>query len=198
MIGAQLNTTSTQYSGLTVPTGSVHNVIDNGVYTVTGNVENTGDQTIGNVWVLVTYYNSSGTVIGMNCTDYLDMSGNEAYGSLSSGNAVTFTATPADVTAKMSSEIANYSLLIESSPYVASSSTPTPGEGQSTPAPTPTATSSSTKTNQTSTNSLWTYIAVAAVVIVVAALIALTLFRNRRRNLQVEPPLPPPPPPPPQ
>ena len=117
-LGAVVSTNQTQYSGLTIPTDSLSSYTSSGAYTVTGSIENDGDQTVGHVWVLVTYYNSSGTVIGMNCTNYLDPSG-----SLSPGNAVAFTAIPSDNTAQMSSQIANYALLVESDPTRAA---PTP------------------------------------------------------------------------
>jgi hypothetical protein len=193
-VGAQVPTNQTAYAGLT--TSGLNHLDNTGTYTITGTITNTGSQAVGEVWAVTTFYNASGTVVAINYTDYLDPSGSNYL--LSPGNGVTFTATPADNTAKMSSEITNYSILVESVPYAASSSTSTPSGGQSTPSPTPTATSP-TKTNQPSTqNSLWTYVVVVVVAVVVAALIALTLFRNKRRNLKVEPPLPPPPPPPPQ
>ncbi len=120
-VGAQIATNATLYSGLTIPDGSVHHFLNSGIYTITGTVSNTGTETVGNVWVFVTYYNSAGTVIGMNCTEFLDSSG-----SLAAGNAVTFTATPTDNTSTMSNQIANYSLLVEYSPYSGPSATPTP------------------------------------------------------------------------
>jgi hypothetical protein len=191
-LGAQVATNETQYTGLTIPAGSVHNYLNGGAYTVTGTVENSGDQTVGNVWVLVTYYNSAGTVVGMNCTNFLDTSG-----SLTAGNAVTFTAVPTDNTAKLPNQIANYSTLVEYAPYTGPSVTPTP-KGQATPTPTLTPTSSSSTKNPSSqVNSIWMYGAIAAVVIVVAALVALMLLRSRRKSNEFGAPLPPPPPPPP-
>ena len=61
----------TMYSGLTIPTASTSAIDSSGTYTVTGTVENTGDQTTGYVWVVATFYNASGTVVGLNYTDYL-------------------------------------------------------------------------------------------------------------------------------
>jgi len=191
-LGAQVATNQTLYTGLTIPAGSVNHYINSGAYTVTGTVENSGDQTVGNVWVLVTYYNSAGTVVAMNCTDFLGTAG-----SLTPGNGETFTAVPTDNTAKLSSQITNYSMLVEYDPYTVSSATPTPiAQGTSTPTPTSTS-SSSTKNHSTQIDSLWMYGAVAAAVIIVVALVALMLLRNRRKNDQSGAPLPPPPPPPP-
>lgn len=191
-LGAQVATNQTLYAGLTIPAGSVNNYINSGAYTVTGTVENSGDQTVGNVWVLVTYYNSAGTVVAMNCTDFLGTSG-----SLTPGNGETFTAVPTDNTAKLSSQITNYSMLVEYDPYTGSSVTPTPiAQGTSTPTPTSTS-SSSTKNHSTQINSLWMYGSVAAAVIIIVALVALMLLRNRKKNDQSGAPLPPPPPPPP-
>ncbi|MGO8807682.1 MAG: FxLYD domain-containing protein [Candidatus Bathyarchaeia archaeon] len=192
-LGAALNTTQTQYSDLTIPAGSVNHYDNSGTYTVTGQVQNNGTQTIGDVWVLVTYYNSAGTVVAMNCTDFLDPAGSNY--ALSPGNSVTFTATPVDNNAQMSSEITSYSLLVESSPYTGSTTAQPTAEATASPTPA-SSSSAGTQTTATPANSLLTYGAVAAVVIVVAALIALTMMRSRRKS-SPSAPLPPPPPPPP-
>ena len=63
------DTNATQYSGLTSTVTSASNV--DGTFTVTGTVQNTGSETTGNVWVDTTFYNASGTVVGLNYTSYL-------------------------------------------------------------------------------------------------------------------------------
>ena len=193
MVTSALVSNQTLYTGLTIPTSSVSGFDDSGTYTVRGTVENSGDETVGNVWVIATYYNAAGKVVSMNETDFLDPAGY-----LSPGNSLEFIATPTDNTAQMSSEIENYSLLIESSPYTASS-TPTPPPSPTPPSGSPTPSAQPTK-GPTQANSLTTYETygvVAAVVVIVAVLVALTLLRNRRKTDQFEPPPPPPPHPPP-
>ena len=188
-VDSALVSNQTPYPGLTIPTGSVTGFDDSGTYTVRGTVENAGNETVGDVWVLTTYYDAAGNVVSMNSTDFLDPSG-----LLSSGNSVMFTATPTDNTAQMSNEIENYSLLVESAPLTTSSNTPT--APPSTPASSSPASSSQPTKSPTQTNSLTTYETygvVAVVIIIAAALAALTLLRNRRKTDRFE--LPPPPPP---
>jgi hypothetical protein len=181
-------TNQTVYAGLT--TTNLSGFDNSGVYTVQGDVENTGSQTPQNVWVATTFYNSAGKVIGLNYTSYLTPSP-------SPGNSVPFAASPTDNSAALSNDVKNYTVLVLSSPPSSSSGTPQPTSSPST-SPTTSPTSSTTpKQTQAPMNSLVTYGAVAAVVIIVAALAALTLFRTRRRKGQFEQPPPPPPPPPP-
>ena len=191
-MGAQIATNQTAYAELT--TSNLNHYVNSGTYTVTGTITNTGSQKVGNVWAVTTFYDASGTVVAINYTDYLDPSG-----SLTPGNGVTFTATPADNTAALTSKIANSAVLVESTAPSGSSSTPTPTPigSSSTPTPTPTHTGTHTNSNSGQTTSLYTYGAVTAAVIVVVALVALMMFRNRRKVDQSGAPLPPPPPPPP-
>ncbi|MGA3291187.1 MAG: FxLYD domain-containing protein [Candidatus Bathyarchaeia archaeon] len=178
------NATVTPYSGLSI-VGP--NAIDSGgTYSVTGTVQNTGDETVGNVFVVTTFYNTSGTVVSMNYSeDFLSTS-------FAPGASAPFTATPTDNSAQLSSEIANYSTLIQSSP-IATSATPTPSAS---PSPTATLSAQPTQSPAPSSSGL-IYAAVGAIVVVVVVLAALLLLRMRHKNAQFEPPPPPPPPPPP-
>jgi MYXO-CTERM domain-containing protein len=169
-IVSAIATSETMYSGLTLPPGSVTGFNNAGTYTVTGAIQNTGSQTTGRTWAVTTFYNSSGTVVALNYTSYLA-------DSIAPGNAVLFTATPDDNTATLSSQIANYSVLIQTLP-VESTATPTPK-----PTAPPTSTPSGTATQPPGTpNSDLTYptiIAIAAVAVIAAALL---LVRRRRRT----------------
>ncbi len=118
-VGAQLTTNQTAYSDLT--TSNLNHYVASGTYTVTGTITNAGSQTVGDVWAVTTFYDASGTVVAINYTDYLDPSG-----SLTPGDGVSVTATPADNTAALTSKITNYSMLVESSQYSGPSVTPTP------------------------------------------------------------------------
>jgi hypothetical protein len=59
-----------QYPDLEITTQSGY-INSNGIYTVTGKVRNTGDQATGKVWVVATFYNSTGDVIMVDFSDYL-------------------------------------------------------------------------------------------------------------------------------
>jgi hypothetical protein len=184
------DTNSTPYSGLTIPTGSSTSYLDSsGTFTVTGTVHNTGTATVDNVMVITTFYNTSGSVVSFNFT-YLN-SGS----SLAPGDSAPFTATPTDNTGTLSSEITNYSLLLQSSlPLTTSSPTPSPP-----PSATPTSSGASTQPTQSPAliSSAVTYGVAAAIVVVVVVLLALLFLRKRHKNAQFELPPPPPPPPPP-
>jgi len=177
-VGYVNDNNETPYSGLTVASSTSY--VDNtGTFTVTGTIQNSGNEAAGNVLVVTTFYNSSGGVASLNFTNYLSSS-------FAPGDSVPFAATPTDNSAQLSSQITNYSLLIQSQPITISPTpmpTPTPTEQpNSSPTATPT-------TGQPSGSSFLVYVAVGVVVIVVVIL-AVLVFLRRRSNL------PPPPPPP--
>ena len=179
------DSTQTQYSGLEVPSGSVSVLNNTDTYTITASVHNTGNQATGRVWVITTFYNASGTVVGFNYTNYISQS-------LSPGQSATFKATPADNSVQLSNSIASYSFLVQAEPTPSATSTPIT---TSTPIiqPSNSPTSSSTATPPTGISlSLITDAALIAVVIVIIILVAFMLLR-RRRNAEFD--LPPPPPP---
>ena len=186
-VATVLNSTETPYTGLTIPTASVHGFDDSGTYTVTGAVVNNGDQATGNIWVLTTFYNSSGKVIGFNCTSYLTSS-------LGPNKEVSFDVTPSDNTEQLSSEVANYSLLVESS--LITSSTPTASPSHSITQQSPTATPPQTAKNSVSTTPTLTYAIVVGVVLIAALFAVLMLLRNHQKTSKFEALLPPPLPPP--
>lgn len=176
-VGYVSHTNVTQNSGLVISEGTSY-VDPSGTYTVAGYVQNSGSETAGYVLVVTTFYNASGNVVSLNYTNYLSTS-------LSPGASVPFIATPTDNSALLSSEITNYSLLIQSQP-VTTSATPTP-----TPTPSELPTSSPTAsppvTRQSFDSSILIYFGVGAVIVLVA--VATLVFLRKRRNL------PPPPPP---
>jgi hypothetical protein len=127
------NTDLDMYQGLTV---SSQGALDNsGVYTVIGSVENTGSETIGDVRVVTTFYNTNGTVVSLNYTEVLS-------DSLAPGSSKTFVAIPVD--SFPGDEIANYTAMVQSTiqmPDTTTSPTSTP-----TPTSTPSATATPTST----------------------------------------------------
>lgn len=181
------DSSQTQYSGLTIPAGSVSNSTSTGTYTITGTVQNTGNQATGRVWVISTFYNASGTVVGLNYTNYISQS-------LLPGRSATFTASPIDNTAQLSSSITSYSTLIQSDPTPIATPTPTTPTIQPSTSPTssgqPTPTASSTSGVPLS---LLTDAVIIAFVIVLFVFAAFLLLRRRQRNADFD--LPPPPPP---
>jgi hypothetical protein len=184
------DTNTTIYSGLTIPSSTYDN--SSGTFTVTGTVKNIGDQTAAYIWVDTTFYNASGKVVAMNYTNYLS-------DSFAPGQSLPFTATPTDNTVQLSSEITNYSSVVQYTSLTASP-TPTPSPSPTaTPTSTPTATASPPPTQSPASTLSWlTYIAVGAIVIVVVVIaVTVLLLRKRHENAQFDLPPPPPPPPPP-
>jgi hypothetical protein len=183
-----VDSSQTQYSGLTIPSGSVSASAASGTYTLTGTVQNTGDQKTGHVWVVSTFYNSSGTVVGLNYTNYITQS-------LLPGRSAAFTATPVDNTAQLTSSIASYSILIQSDSAPTSTPTPTAPITTSTPQSTtsPTSSSQSTATPPIEVTA-WLIVYLAAIVaaIILVIIAVLLLLSRRHRNAELD--LPPPPP----
>jgi hypothetical protein len=78
------DTKDSQYTNLTIPKeGGSYSYIPNATYYVVGTIVNNGTQVAQDPWVVATFYNSNGTVIGLNFTDYLASS-------LNPGNAIRF------------------------------------------------------------------------------------------------------------
>ena len=181
-----IDSNQTQYSGLAVQSGSVSVLNNTDPYTVTGTVQNTGNQATGPVWVVTTFYNASGTVVAFNYTDFISES-------LLPGNSAMFTATPVDDTAQLSSSITNYSFSIQAEQLP--TATPTPPISTATIQPSNSPTGSGQPSSSPSLgifSSLLTDAAIMAAVIVIIILVAFMLLR-RRRNADFD--LPPPPPP---
>jgi hypothetical protein len=167
------DTTARQYSGVMIPAegGSSAYTPGNGSYIVIGTIVNNGTQMDQYPWVVATFYNSTGAVIGMNFTV-------ELTSSLAPTDALRFFATPTDDTSQLTSEIASYSLMVDSLTMSSSTSTPT---------------SSPTSSPSKSTPQLPILPIAVAVVVIVVVIAALMLLRKRQK---IPPPPPPPPPPP--
>ena len=182
-------TTATQYSGLAIQSGSVIAADIGGTYTVTGEIQNTGDQTTGIVWVVGTFYNSTGEVVAVNYTDPL-------VNSLSPGQSAPFTMTPTDNSAQLSNEIANYSVLIQSGPLTTSGgATPTLTPVTITSNPSLSFSNQSKQSPGLASTGLM-YVAGATILVVVVVLVVLLLSKRRQKNAHAGLPPPPPPPPP--
>ncbi len=167
-----VNVTQPRYTGVGIPQGGSTAYLNSGTYTVSGLVQNNGNQTTGAVGVITTFYNATGAVIGLNYTDFIS-------NSLSPGQSATFTATPTDNSAQLSSQIANYSVIVQTLAYTAPTPTPsTSSNPTSSPSPPATTPSSSASPQPTLTPSpptgpstiVYVVAGVAVVVIVIAAL----------------------------
>ena len=179
--GAQ-DTTDSQYQGLSI-TSSSHSLDANGLYTVTGSVTNTGAQTSGPLWVVATFYNSSGTVVSVDYTNVLNQS-------LVTGYSLPFTVAVADNNIAVSSQITSFSLLIQSQPLIVTSPTPTPITTSS-PTPTSLATSQPTVTtpHATATNIFNNTDALAVIIAVVIVVIVVLLVIKRHKTISTQSPI---------
>jgi hypothetical protein len=149
---------------------------NSGVYTTVGTIINNGSETVGDLWVVTTYYNSAGTVIGFNFTDYVITPS----APLRPGEPARWVATPIDNTLQLTNEITSSVYVIDSTPYSISTQTQTP---------TPSASGSSSQVPW-----LPIIVGIAVVVVVVVVLVLLMLFRKRPEAAQASQPPPPPPP----
>jgi hypothetical protein len=137
-----------------------------GLYVVRGTVANTGSVVDEQPWVVTTFYDATGTVVGLNFTDYLTTT-------LSPNGGALFFATPADNNTALTSKIKSYSFQVDS---LTLTNSPT-----STSTPTPTG--SASPAGQIPILPIIIVVALIAIVVV-----ALLLFRTKRKM-----PLPPPP-----
>ena len=155
-----------QYANAKV-TYNINYTDDSGLYVVRGTVENTGNIVAEYPWVVTTFYDASGTVVGLNFTNFLTSS-------LSPNGGVLFFATPADNNTQLTSKITNYSFQVDSLTLTIPTSSTSPS---------PTSSGSASPTGQIPILPI-----VIVVVLVVVVVAALMLLRSRRK------PLPPPPP----
>jgi len=102
-----------QYPDLEIINDSPH-IDSNGIYTITGRVQNTGNQAAGKLWVVGTFYNSTGSVIATGFSDYLTPD------SLQAGQTTSFTLNTVDAIPELENEmrslayeITDYALLIQ-------------------------------------------------------------------------------------
>lgn len=174
------DTTTQPFSGLAIVANTSYTGTD-GVFTVTGVVQNTAAvQSPSMVWVVTTFYNASGTVVGLNETanPYLTSS-------MAPNATFSFTATPDDYT-QINSQITSYSLLVQSRETTSATPTPTPSASPSessttsfpTVSPSPQPTQSSAP-QQNSSDSLLIYAIIGAVIVIVIVGVAYLFLRRR-------------------
>ena len=146
------------------------------MYTLTGTLTNSGSETSGPVWIVATFYNSSGSVVSADYTNVLSQS-------MASGTSVSFTISPADNNVAASSQITNYALLVQSAPLASTSTSTATTAPTSTPTPTvTTSTHPTVPSAANSTSSSLEIVVVALVVVIIAVVTALTLIYRHERG----------------
>jgi hypothetical protein len=128
------DTTTEQFPGLVV-SESTATKIPGGPYMISGTVKNIGDQTSPNfIYTVATFYNSSGTVVAVNMTG-----APVSIKALAPGESFKFESTPIAYNL-IGSEIANYSVVVQS-------------ENRDIPSTSPSSPSPTSSTSQTPINS---------------------------------------------
>ena len=110
---ASNETDNYQYPNLEIINDSPH-IDPTGLYTITGSVRNTSNQTAGKLWVVATFYNSTGSVIATGFSDYFTTN------SLQAGQTASFALNTVDAIPELETEmralayeITDYALLIQ-------------------------------------------------------------------------------------
>ena len=155
------DTPATPYTGIQIVSNPINTLYDpeTGTYTVVGTIENTGNQDVKAAWAVVTFYDISGTVIGINFTEYL-----MPYPSLFKPNSYTlFKAVPSDCTAQLAGKISTFNVIIDA-------------EIQS-----PQTTLTPTATPTTSNAPFPTLAIIVLIVLVIAVAAGLMLLRRRQK-----------------
>jgi hypothetical protein len=142
-----------------------------GTYWVSGTVQNSGNQTATNIRVIATFYNATGTVVGVGYTEYLTPS------SLSPSDTASFKVGAFDYDQTVvppERKIASYSLLVQVEKPLLSGTPPSLPPSNSTSTTTPSdSTPSSTIAPETQ------YIAV--IVVVILGVVGTILVLNKRK-----------------
>jgi hypothetical protein len=171
------------YPNVTVKTSSGATGSE-GVYWVTGTVQNTGTQTAKNIRVVATYYNATGTVVAMGYTDPLTPT------SLTPSSIASFKVGAFDLNQTLvpsNEKIESYNLLVQVEEPIITGTLPSVS-----PFPTPSGTSPSvnptpTQTPSNSASSPLTPEAVRGIIVVIAVVaVAGTLLFLRRRKSQTK------------
>jgi hypothetical protein len=157
------DTPAAPYTGIKIISDPINTLYDSatGTYTLIGTIENVGNQDVTAVWAVATFYDSSGTVVGINFTEYL-----MPYPSLFKPNTYTFfKAVPSDCTEQMASKISTFNVAIDAQIQSIS------------PQNSPTPTAPSTASNEP----FPTLAIVVLIALVIAVVVGLLLLRRRQK-----------------
>ncbi len=157
---------------------------DKGTYWVSGNVKNVGSQTVSKLVVSATFYNSSGHVVSVGCTKYLEPDALSPSSTVSFKVGAYYTDQTAE-TVSSDQKITSYTLNAQAIlPVLDGSATPVPGtspqQSNSQTDATP------TQQNDSTSNQNFIYIIIIAGVVI--AVVAAWLVSRKQKT-------PPPPPP---
>jgi len=158
-----------------------------GAYLVNGVIKNTGNQTAQNIWVVGTFYNSTGSVIAVGFTDFLTTTSST---SLAPGGTVSFQVAALDLNQNQVDSaliISKYSLIVQSqepvlqgAPTVTTSSSGSPSSGSSgSPSPGSQVVNSNSSSNVTA-------IAIVIVIVILAVVGILLAFMKRKPHQTVK------------
>ena len=185
-------TSSYQYQGLSI-TSSKSSIGTTGgyagAYVVDGVIKNTGDQTATNLTVVGAFFNSTGSVVGVSYTNYLDPR------TLAPGNTLTFQISALDLNQSAVPEalkIKSYQLLVQTQGPILQGAAPVASpQATETTGPTSSSTAPSSSTKPKSDISSIVPIAVAiviAIVILAAAVLVVkqVMSRNARNSQTVK------------
>jgi hypothetical protein len=142
-----------------------------GVYWVSGTVQNSGSQTATNIRVIGTFYNASGIVVGVGYTDYLTPS-SLSPSSVASFKVGAFDYNQSEVPSKQ--KIASYSLLVQVEKPLLSGTPPSLPPSNSTSTTTP---SDSTPSSTIAPEMQY----IAVIVVVILGVVGTILVLNKRK-----------------
>ncbi|UCC59234.1 MAG: PT domain-containing protein [Candidatus Bathyarchaeum sp.] len=167
-------TESYQYADLEI-IGDAPQIGSDGLYTVMGSLRNTGNRAAGRLWIVGTFYNASGHVIGVGYSNFLTPK------SLPTGQTTSFTVSPIDVTPQMTNQITDYALLIQTEAPIFPEGPFEPPTESPTEAPTESPTESPTETPTDQTDLDLTLVLIAVPIVIAVLLVAL-FYRRKKLN----------------
>ncbi|MGA3112362.1 MAG: FxLYD domain-containing protein [Candidatus Bathyarchaeia archaeon] len=182
-------TSSYQYQGLSITSSKASIGTTGGyagAYVVNGVIKNTGDQTATNLTVVGAFFNSTGSVVGVSYTNYLDPR------ALVPGNTTTFQIAALDLNQSAvpaALKIKSYQLLVQTQGPILQGATPVVSpQATGTTGPTSSSTAPSSSTNPKSDISSIVPIAIAIVIAIIilaaAVLVVKQVMSRNARNRQ--------------
>ena len=178
LVGSVTNATGTssQYTGLT--TSELNGVNNGGTYTVSGKIQDAGDQSVGDTAVIATFYSSNGTVVALSFTDL--------GAGLVPGESTTFAVIPWDNTGTLSSEIASYAIMVQSTPVTPIGTTEPIAPPTTQPTYFPGGSTNPTQNTGVSASTAQYALAIVVVAAVIAVLAVFMFLRRQGKSQQVE------------
>jgi hypothetical protein len=178
LVGSVTNATGTssQYTGLT--TSDLNGVNNGGTYTVSGKIQDAGDQSVGDTAVIATFYSSNGTVVALSFTDL--------GAGLAPGESTTFAVTPWDNTGTLSSEIASYAIMVQSTPVTLIGTTEPTAPPTTQPTYSPGGSTNPTQNTGVSESTAQYALIIVVVAAVIAVLAVFMFLRRQGKSQQVE------------